>query len=125
MDLSEHLVALEKALLTFEVRHNEEKLEQLIAPEFREIGASGAYFGLTEILQRLPEEQNWTARVQDFECYSLGKGICQLVFKAFIKHHDSDSGTFSLRSSIWRQFGDDWKVVFHQGTLVPPFNLAD
>lgn len=124
MDISEHLIALEKALLTFAVRHSDFKLKQLIAPEFREIGASGAYFGRNDILQRLPKEQNWTAKVQDFECYPLADGLCQLVFKAFIKHQAEDVGTYSLRSSLWQKHADGWKVIFHQGTPVPPFELA-
>lgn len=124
MNIQEHLIALEKSLLTFDVRHSESKLKELIAPEFREVGASGAYFCLSDILENLPREKSWSARVQDFEFYPLTDGICQLVFKAFIKHRDGDAGTYSLRSSLWKQFDDGWKMIFHQGTLVPPFELA-
>jgi hypothetical protein len=26
----------------------------------------------------------------------------------------------SQRSTIWRRSGDEWQIVFHQGTLVTP-----
>jgi hypothetical protein len=25
----------------------------------------------------------------------------------------------SLRSSVWRQQGEQWQMVFHQGTFIP------
>jgi hypothetical protein len=46
MDIKNHLIELEKSLLTFEVRHSKERLIELISTDFNEIGASGAYFGL-------------------------------------------------------------------------------
>ncbi|MFM2486959.1 nuclear transport factor 2 family protein [Celerinatantimonas yamalensis] len=124
MNIETLIIELEKSLLTFEVRHSETELRKRIAPDFKEIGASGAYFGLENILERLPTEQTWSAIVQDFEFTQHSDDICQLIFKAFIKGNDADEGTYSLRSSLWQRFGDEWKVIFHQGTKVEPFELS-
>jgi len=124
MKLEAHIIELEKSLLTFEVRHSKEELIKRLAPEFKEIGASGAYFGLDHILQRLPTEQTWSALVQDFEFNQFSDDVCQLVFRAFIKSSDEDEGTYSLRSSFWKKFDDGWKMIFHQGTKVAPFEIT-
>jgi hypothetical protein len=124
MELKAHIIQLEKSLLTFEVRHSEKELIKRISPKFKEIGASGDYFGLDNVLKRLPTEQTWSAVVQDFEFSQLSDDVCQLIFRAFIKSNTSDSGTYSFRSSIWKKHGDDWKMIFHQGTKVEPFDLA-
>jgi hypothetical protein len=28
----------------------------------------------------------------------------------------TEDGIASLRSSIWQRYGDEWKMIFHQGT---------
>jgi len=124
MKLEAQIIGLEKSLLTLEVRHSETELRKRIAPGFKEIGASGAYFGLDNILERLPTRQSWSAVVQDFEFRQHNNDLCQLVFKAYIKSNDADEGTYSLRSSFWQKFDDDWKMIFHQGTKMEPFELT-
>ncbi|MDN3650078.1 DUF4440 domain-containing protein [Reinekea marina] len=123
MDLEAQIISLEKSLLTIEVRKSKTELLERIAPGFKEIGASGSYFGLDSILERLPTEQSWSAKVQDFEFRQINPEFCQLVFRAYIKSHEADSGTYSHRSSFWQKFEDGWKVIFHQGTKVEPFEL--
>lgn len=123
MSIKEHLIELEKLLLTFEVRHSEELLKDLIAPDFKEIGASGAYTNLDDALRDLPQTDDWSAKVQDFEFRELGEGVCQLIFRAYIKHYLQDEGTYSHRTSIWKKFESGWKVIYHQGTRVPKFDL--
>ena len=124
MSLEALIVELEKSLLTFDVRHSEVALRKRIAPSFKEIGASGAYFGLDSILARLPTEQSWSAVVQDFEFMQHSEEICQLIYRAFVKVNDTDDGAYSLRSSLWQKCGDEWKMIFHQGTMVAPFELS-
>ena len=124
MELEDQIIELEKSLLTFEVRQSKDELLKRISPSFKEIGASGTYFGLENILERLPTEQSWSAVVQDFEFMRHNSEICQLVFRAFIKSNDTDEGTYSLRSSLWQKFEDGWKIIFHQGTKVEPFELT-
>ncbi|MDO3384492.1 hypothetical protein QWI17_01425 [Gilvimarinus sp. SDUM040013] len=124
MNIEATIIELEKSLLTFEVRRSEVELRKRIAPEFKEIGASGAHFSLDDLLERLPAEQSWSAVAQDFEFTQHSKDICQLVFRAFVKDCDSEKGTYSLRSSFWQKLDDGWKMIFHQGTKVEPFELA-
>lgn len=125
MENRELLINNEKALLTYEVRRSPERLRVLISDDFREIGASGACFGLAEVLESAPlNTQNWSAVAQNFDCRQLSDYIAQVVFQCIITHDMDSEPVYSLRSSIWRLEGERWKLVFHQGTKVSPFDAA-
>jgi hypothetical protein len=55
MEIEAALIANDKALLTPEVRSSLTKLKSLVSEDFREIGASGAYFELQTVLERFPK----------------------------------------------------------------------
>ncbi len=123
--LKEIIIAKEKDLLTFEVRSSAKKLKELISDDFKEIGASGAYFGLSEVLERLPTEASWcwSAQTQDWEFRFLSDDIAQTIHRAFIIHNQEDEGVYSRRMSIWRKEKGLWKMYYHQGTKIDPFTL--
>ncbi|MFQ3230759.1 DUF4440 domain-containing protein [Reinekea sp.] len=125
MNLKSKIIDLEKSLLTFEVRHSKLELLKRISPDFKEIGASGAYFGLDNVLERLPTEESWSATAQDFEFSQISEEICQVIYRTFNKSSESATGTYSRRSSFWKKFDDGWKMFFHQGTKIEPFELTD
>ncbi|MFD1217207.1 nuclear transport factor 2 family protein [Microbulbifer celer] len=123
MELREKIINLEKTLLTFEVRRSPAKLNELLSENFKEIGASGACSGLAEILEHLPRERDWSATTQDWEFRALSEGIVQVMYKACIEKPGSGTPVYSRRTSIWRLEGESWKMVYHQGTAVVPFEL--
>ena len=123
MKLEQKILGMEKSLLTFEVRHSREKLMHLISSDFREIGASGRRFGIEEILIRLPKEEFWSCQAQDWEFRMISRDVAQVIFRAFIKHLNTDEGTYSSRSSIWVQEENCWKMIFHQGTKIDAFEV--
>jgi hypothetical protein len=124
MEIEAALIANDKALLTPEVRRSVPKLKSLLSEDFREIGATGAYFGLQNVLDRLPKTDNWSATAQDFECRMLSPTVGQVVFRCVITHDADVEPVYSHRSSIWKLEDGDWKMVFHQGTKVAPFEVA-
>ena len=124
MELREQIIEKEKAFLSFEVRHSIEKLTSLLSKDFREIDASGSYSNLKEVCESYPKEERWSAQVDGFNFRMLSLDIVQLTFRAFMKRDENDDGVYSLRSSIWRNESGTWKMVFHQGTEVPPFEIT-
>lgn len=118
MDLQKVILEKEIALTTFEVRNNADLQCELLSLEFKEIGASGDYFGLRELVEDLPDDQSWHCHIQDVEYRQIAPDVIQLVYIALIKRDESDTGTYSRRSSIWRKEGSNWKMWFHQGTKV-------
>ena len=67
MGLKGELIQSDLALLTSQVRQSIDKLRELLSSDFLEIGASGDYFGLSEVLSSLPEDVSQTCHAQDFE----------------------------------------------------------
>jgi len=108
----DHLYKLELSLLTSSVRKSTEALDQLLAEEFIEFGSSGKIFNKKEILEILPLEEGFGVySIKDFNLITLSPTVMLARYKATI------DGTTSLRSSIWKNNGDTWQMVFHQGTL--------
>ena len=121
MNLAETIIAKEKSLLTWDVRSSTEKLRSLLSSEFKEVGASGAYFGLAQVLESLPSEEGWCCKTKDWEFRALAKDIVQTIHLAFVAHFEGDEGVYSRRTSIWKNESGEWKMIYHQGTQVEPF----
>lgn len=101
---------LELLHLDPEVRHSVEKLENLLADEFIEFGSSGKIYHRNHILKWLPLESPRQFVVEDFSSLILVEDIVLTTYKL-----KSEAGS-SLRSSLWKFNGNEWKMVFHQGT---------
>ena len=48
--------------------------------------------------------------VSDFKVKELPKDMMLAT------HKTTEDGVASLRSSIWKRYGDKWQMIFHQGT---------
>jgi len=93
------------------------ELEAMMDPEFREVGASGREYTRDFVLGVLEErysasfEDRW--ETTDFRCQSLAPDLYLLTYKLV------QDGTRKSRSAtIWRRTAGDWKIVYHQGTLI-------
>ena len=90
--------------------------ERMTVADFWEIGASGHRYSRTHVLDVLehrapdPSEHRWKTR--DFHCRELGSDTYLLTYTL------EQGERVSCRSTIWRRSGDEWVIVFHQGTLV-------
>lgn len=109
---------LETSLLKTEVRQSREKLDELLADDFMEIGSSGAMYKKQDALDHLP---NSTDKVEyelmDFKTRPLSEELVQTFFKTKRTINDSDV-TISNRTSIWKKNGDRWQMSYHQGTPI-------
>lgn len=107
------LAELELSLLQPRVRRSG-RVAGLLAEDFVEFGSSGRVFNKAQIiasLQAAPSVEVTTAllRVQ-----LLAPQLALVTYRA---HRHSQPPVHTLRSSIWRQTGKKWQMVFHQGTL--------
>ena len=118
------VIALERALLTREVRSSAAALAALLDPEFTETGASGRRWTRAEILAALPAEAGAGAgpgppgpdRIAGHAM--AGRRLAaDVVMLTFETDHE---GRRARRVSLWRRSGGRWRVLYHQGTLVPP-----
>jgi hypothetical protein len=83
---------------------------------FWEVGASGRRYSRKYVLDVLtkrhetPIEDLW--ETEGFHCRELGPNIYLLTYTL------KQGERVTRRATIWRKTADDWKIVFHQGTLV-------
>lgn len=94
--------------------------EAATAPDFWEVGASGRRYSRDHVLDVLEDrhqvashlalEDTWEAT--DFACRDLGGDSYLLTYTLLQGQRKT------RRATIWRRSAGDWKIVFHQGTLV-------
>ena len=83
---------------------------------FWEIGASGRRYSRAYVLDVLeqrvrdPHEDRWEA--YDFHCAEIAADNYLVTYT--LRQMDR----LTRRTSIWRRAGADWKILFHQGTVV-------
>lgn len=96
-------------------------MDALLADEFVEFGASGRRFTKQEIIELLSTEDGFTPyTLEDFAVAKLGEGHALVTYTIPArKGPDGTPKPGSRRSSIWREDGDNWQLVFHQGTHTP------
>jgi hypothetical protein len=110
------VIARERALLTREVRSSAAALDELLDPEFTETGASGRRWTRAEILADLLAGSPGPHQIADHAM--AGRRLAaDVVMLTFETDHE---GRRARRVSLWRRSGGRWRVLYHQGTLVPP-----
>ncbi|MEO3880011.1 nuclear transport factor 2 family protein [Rheinheimera fenheensis] len=98
-----------------------ELLNRYLADDFYEIAATGRCFGKADVLERLPTETPPVITQQDFNCRVWAEGLAQLTYRATIQREGDDTAAYSIRSSLYRFDGENWQMLFHQGTACEPF----
>lgn len=93
-----------------------EKFEQLVAPEFWEVGASGnrysRAFALKVLSERTAQPDDAAWRTSDWHLAEAG---AQHYLLTYTLHQP---GRVTRRLSVWRQTEGGWQVIYHQGTVV-------
>ncbi len=120
MNIEDLLIAKEKTLLTIDVRSNPHEIKKYMSEEFLEIGASSYRMYFEKVLSILPQHLEWSAEISDFEFRHISEDVVIIIYNAIIKHDHKSVPRESIRSSTWKKFDDDWKIVFHQGTKISP-----
>ena len=100
--------ALEQSLLDPSVRQSTAQLNKLIADDFLEFGSSGRVYNKQDCIK--PDDSPRKFSVSDFSIKELSKDVMLATYNTI------EDGTVSLRSSIWKRYGDEWQMTFHQGT---------
>ncbi len=111
------LYQLEERLLQPNVRKSAQDVAELLADEFIEFGSSGRIFDKQQIIENLQNEPLTQITITQFNTSVLAAGVILITYRAVKYSADSGEPVYSLRSSIWKLIDDEWKIVFHQGTV--------
>jgi hypothetical protein len=91
-------------------------LEQLVSPQFWEIGASGRRYSRAYVLKTLA--QRAAARAEDpwetseFHCRALAPEVFLLTYTL------RQGQRLTRRATLWQRRARRWRILFHQGTVV-------
>lgn len=107
---TDQLLHLEQILMSPEVRASAERLDALLADNFREFGSSGRSYDKMTVITELVADPglSGTRTITDFRAELLETTV------ALVTYRIEESAT--LRSSIWILKANQWQMVFHQGT---------
>lgn len=92
-----------------------QRFEELVAPEFWEVGASGRRYSrefALEVLkerQREPAEEVWEAK--DFHIAEISEHNYLLTYTLL------QPGRVTRRATLWRRSAGGWQAIYHQGTV--------
>lgn len=117
LSLLEKLRGLETELNQNETRHNRQRMEALLHPEFVEFGRSGRRYTRAEVLKEFgPDNQLSAIHSGQFGLILLAEHVALLTYVSAHKDAKGDLYRHSLRSSIWVHTKIGWRLRFHQGT---------
>lgn len=117
-EITQTIYELELSLLKSEVRSSADKLNELLANDFKEFGSSGLIYTKQDILERLPSNPDKVIyTVSDFEVTNLSEDVVMANFKTDRIINDIEKVS-SLRTSLWRKDDGAWRMFFHQGTPI-------
>ncbi len=115
--LLQELQTLEVELHHPGVRCSRERLEELLHPEFHEIGRSGRSYDRETIVNFLAaQDSHPTVDSREFSVSALGPGIALLTYRSAHVEGDKHLVNHTLRSSIWLKASTGWQLRYHQGT---------
>lgn len=109
------VLQLERELQTAECRRDRARVIAMLAEDFTEVGASGSVWDLASTLELLAAESgdDSVIEVHDLTGRIVGDGF-------IMTRWDSDrAGRRARRTSLWRREAAQWRLVHHQGTLLP------
>jgi hypothetical protein len=113
-----HIKQLEEELLTRAARKNAERLNELIADEFIEIGKSGKRYTKQELIDTLRNEEFTKSEITDYKITFITDAIVFIVYTENHYNKAKNKVQSTIRSSIWKSYSGKWKMVFHQGTPI-------
>jgi hypothetical protein len=115
--LLHELQALEVELHHPGVRCSRERLEQLLHPEFHEVGRSGRIYDRDTIVGYLAAQASPPAVASDaFALLVIDARAALLTYRSAHVEQGNRLVNHTLRSSLWLESRVGWQLRYHQGT---------
>ena len=103
------LCQLEQSLANFESR---DIAERALTDDFVEYGSSGKVYNKKAVMEFYKDISDINHNIVDYAIEFLSDTVVKATFKSDLDNKKA------LRTSIWK-FGDnEWKMSFHQGTVI-------
>jgi hypothetical protein len=114
--LLETIRALESVLLAPGSATMREDFEDVLAPSFEEVGASGRRYSrkdtIDTLMQRASEEGHSAAVILHARCIPIHDDSVLFIYTL------AEPDRITRRVSLWRREEARWRILYHQGTNV-------
>jgi hypothetical protein len=111
------LQALEVELHHPGIRSSRARLEELLHPQFHEVGRSGRPYDRRTVIQFLAGQQNPPPTESgEFSVAPLAPGVALLTYRSAQRQEDGTLANHTLRMSVWVHGSAGWQLRYHQGT---------
>jgi hypothetical protein len=124
LDLTDVLAELSRREPIFHRREfgtTRDDFERMTADDFWEVGASGRHYSRAFVLNELEKrfattpEEVW--ETSDFRCQKLASDVYLLTY-TLVQSSEEGNKRPTRRATVWRREGGEWKIVYHQGTVI-------
>lgn len=106
--VQDRIRALEEQLGEVAVRSSAEQLARLVSDDFVEFGSAGQTYTKQDVIRQMMSAPTVGVTLLDFRVLAISSDVALATYRT----------PRSIRSSIWRREGQDWRIIFHQGTAV-------
>ncbi len=116
LDVLDELIKREPIFHRPEFGTTRQDFENMTVETFWEVGASGRRYSRKYVMDTLElrhseaHEDIW--ETQDFHCLEIAPDNYLITYTLI------QGERVTRRSTIWRRCSNDWKIVYHQGTIV-------
>lgn len=86
------------------------KFLDILHPDFKEFGKSGKVYYKSDIIMHQLDTDYY--KIENFEEYILSEDCVLCTYKLYNVTNDIATN----RSSVWKFYENEWKLLFHQGT---------
>ena len=117
--LADQMHELELKLLDPKVRASKAAVGSLLAQGFVEFASSGEIYDRQQVMEALEMETPAERTLTDFRVLSLGPAAVLITYRCDGAMANGGAAVTSIRSSVWRLEDGEWRMAFHQGTLIP------
>jgi ribonuclease HI len=104
----------ETALADPEFRTSRALVEDLLHPDFAEIGSSGEEYGREQMIELMMVEPPGEVIIRDFSATEVSEDVAVATYRTV-----GMSGQEVRRTSLWVRVDGQWQMRHHQGTRVP------
>lgn len=115
--LLNQLQGLESELHHPGVHCSRERLEQLLHPDFHEVGRSGNRYDRATVIEYLANQgPQSTTESNEYAAHRLSPDCALLTYRSAQRVPGGLMSHEALRSSVWIRTANRWQLFYHQGT---------
>ena len=116
--LLNELRQLETELQQPQCRDNARRLDELLHPDFYEVGRSGQTYDRNAIIEHLSAQRSRPIVPWNFSVRVFGAGAALLTYCSAHRQPGGELSDQTYRSSIWLKVANGWQLLYHQGTPI-------